>query len=172
MSDTDVQQFAPQLDGEIHAYDEILSPAVITRIYALEVQLATLRTEQEAMQRDGPPGLWKCHACGFQLTKAFMRASDGAVGVDRRPVEDICPNDGMSLRPVTWKEACDNAGDMAVLQMERATAAEAQCATLRQALEQIVDERATGLVWAYKLREVAKAALATPPAGQQETPQP
>lgn len=37
----------------------------------------------------GPPGRWICQTCGFQVTKAFLRASDGAVGVDARPVEDI-----------------------------------------------------------------------------------
>ena len=47
----------------------------------------------------GPPGRWVCPTCGFMLTTAILRASDGAVGVNRRPVEDICPNDGSSLRP-------------------------------------------------------------------------
>ncbi len=52
----------------------------------------------------GPPGHWICSTCGFVLMKMMLRASDMAVGVDAREVQDVCPNDGSSMRRKTWKE--------------------------------------------------------------------
>lgn len=83
---------------------------------------------------EGVPGSWKCQACGFELTKAILRASDGAVGVGRRPVQDICPNDGTSLRPVTFEEDSEDANRVAFEQMKRADALEREREQLKAAL--------------------------------------
>ncbi len=72
----------------------------------------------------GPPGQWRCPTCGFVLMKMKLRASDMAVGVDARPVEDVCPNDGASLRPKTWKEDALDSDRVGREQMHRADIAE------------------------------------------------
>src|SRR6185503_77575 len=79
----------------------------------------------------GPPGRWICPTCGFVLTKAILRASDGAVGVDASPVQDICQNDGSSLRQVTWKEDAEDANRVGLEKMKRADVAEAKIVLLR-----------------------------------------
>jgi len=70
----------------------------------------------------GPPGRWICPTCGFSLTRAILRASDGAVGVDTNPLFNICTNDGASLRQVTWKEDAEDANRVGLEQMKRADA--------------------------------------------------
>lgn len=97
----------------------------------VEADLATARAAQQQAERerdeaksDGPPGRWICQTCGFQVTKAFLRAHDGAVGIDARPVEDVCPNDGTSLRRIIWKEDAADANRVGMEQMQRADTAE------------------------------------------------
>lgn len=94
------------------------------------------RDQQEQVS----PGVWLCETCGFKVVKAILRASDGAVGVDSRPVHDICPNDGASLRPQTWKEAASEAVTNAVFHMERAEKAESALARDQQEKEQVKKE--------------------------------
>ena len=43
---------------------------------------------------------WKCPKCGFVLHKMFLRASDGAVGIDLSTAREVCPNDGTTLLPM------------------------------------------------------------------------
>ena len=95
------------------------------------------------LRDDGPP-VWICDVCHFEVTKMLLRASDGAVGPDRREVQDICPNDGTSLRRLTWKEDAQRADRVAIEQMKRADAAEAKleqpcegCRRVQQALGEL-----------------------------------
>jgi hypothetical protein len=74
------------------------------------------------------PGAWVCDTCGFRLQKMILRACDGAVGVSRDAVTDICQNDGTSLRPLTWKE--DAESSVGIEYMKRAEAAEARIVEL------------------------------------------
>lgn len=97
--------------------------------FVADVAAFGARCAEEAVE-DGPPGRWICQTCGFQVTKAFLRAHDGAVGIDARPVEDVCPNDGTSLRRITWKEDSEDANRVALEQMKRADALEQQLAAL------------------------------------------
>ena len=63
--------------------------------------------ELDEKATEGPPGDWICQTCGFALHKRFLRSSDMAIGIDAREVQDICPNDGSSMRRVTWKEMAE-----------------------------------------------------------------
>jgi hypothetical protein len=66
------------------------------------------------------------------LTKAILRASDGAVGMDTREVQDICPNDGTTLRRVTWQEEAADANRVAMEQMKRVVQLETTIAQQRE----------------------------------------
>lgn len=95
----------------------------------------TAETEKlEAEHADGPPGQWICRTCGFRLSKMVLRASDMAVGIDDRVVEDICPNEGSSMRRVTWKEDALASDRVGIEQMKRADKAESQRDDLAQAV--------------------------------------
>lgn len=89
---------------------------------------------------DGPPGRWICRTCGFQITRAILRAHDGAVGVDRSVVEDICPNDGSSMRRVTWKEDAEDANRVGLEQMQRADRAESALEKLRAFAQELAGQ--------------------------------
>jgi hypothetical protein len=72
------------------------------------------------------PNVWVCATCGFEVQKMFLRAADGAVGLDSREVQDICPNDGTSLSRRTWQQACGEAVKNAVRFMDEAEALRAK----------------------------------------------
>lgn len=80
-------------------------------------------------------GQWICETCGFRLTRAILRAFDGAVGMDRKEVEDICPNDGTSLRRLTWREDAENANRVGLEMFKRNSELEAQLAALTASKE-------------------------------------
>lgn len=109
------------------------------RAEAAEAALQTVREERDEAQGqlddallDGPGDRWVCRTCGFMLTKAILRASDGAVGMDTREVHDVCPNDGFSLRRVTWKEEAADANRVGLEQMKRADELETALVAARQ----------------------------------------
>lgn len=84
------------------------------------------------------PHQWKCAMCGFVVSKMLLRASDGAVGIDRREIQDVCPNDGTSLTRVTWEESALESGERAIAEMKRAEAAEQERDETVQALKTAV----------------------------------
>lgn len=79
------------------------------------------------------PNQWVCRICGFCVTKMVLRADDGAVGIDTSEVHDICPNDGFSLRRLTWEQNATEAHDEWRKANERAEAAEAKLRALAPA---------------------------------------
>lgn len=79
----------------------------------LREQVATLTRERFV------PGVWICPTCGFTLQKSYLHALDGTVSVDTRPVEEICQNDGASLRPQTWEQEANEARKVAMDALER-----------------------------------------------------
>jgi hypothetical protein len=130
---------------------DLVLPLLAARDAALATALA-----------DGPPGQWICRTCGFRLSTMLLRASDGAVGIDVRPVEDICPNDGSSMRPVTWKEDALNSDRVGIEQMKRADAAEAR---LRELCDEIAADLSPGNEnvkqgeWVAALRDIRQVKL-------------
>lgn len=51
------------------------------------------------------PGAWVCSTCGFTLQKSVLHVKDGSVRADNSPLNNVCPNDGKLMRPMTWREA-------------------------------------------------------------------
>jgi hypothetical protein len=112
-------------DGSLTPYQDIPCPQCQRIAEAIRQGMALV-------EQDGPGHRWVCQTCGFTVMKAFLRASDGAVGPDTREVEDVCPNDGTSLRRLTWKEDAAAAYCVGLEQMKRADAAEAALARVTQ----------------------------------------
>lgn len=50
------------------------------------------------------PGAWICDRCNFVLQKSILFAGDGSVAADTSPLNEVCPNDGQLMRPLTWRE--------------------------------------------------------------------
>jgi hypothetical protein len=63
------------------------------------------------------PGAWVCDQCGFTLQKNVLHVKDGFISADTSTINEPCPNDGMAMRPLTWREA--NEGIMQELIKER-----------------------------------------------------
>lgn len=98
---------------------------------ALTASLARLEAENERLKAESvEPNVWVCQTCGFEAHKMVLRAFDGAVGINSTEQQDICPNDGTSMRRRTWKEACDQAVQNAVAAFERAETAEQRVSSL------------------------------------------
>lgn len=143
---------------------------------AADTSAQTLREENERLQRAARvPGAWVCDTCGFRLQKMKLRANDMAVGVDSSDVQDICPNDGTSMRALTWKEDAEASDRVGIEQMKRADAAESAAQTLREALEtlksaqgQIIPVYNDEFLEARWVRDVATAAISSSPVTQKD----
>jgi len=119
----------------------------------------TLEAEVRSLQQQlAEPNIWICQTCGFTLTKAFLRAANGAVGVDSRDVEDVCPNDGTSMRRQTYRESADAASKTAVDLMERLNTANVQLAEAQQQLTKEY-ERNINLQNAWEAEKEGREAL-------------
>ncbi len=66
------------------------------------------------------PGEWKCPDCSFRLSKRVLAVNDGNVYCDQREDVEGCPNDGMMMRRVTWKEDVADADNAVELWSEKA----------------------------------------------------
>lgn len=60
------------------------------------------------------PGDWFCPKCSFRLHKRFLRASDGAVGIDINAEAEPCPNDEEMMQRLTWKQDAEDANRIAL----------------------------------------------------------
>lgn len=67
------------------------------------------------------PGAWICDKCGFVLQKNILHALDGNISADTSPLNEICPNDNILMRPYTWREANENLYNRAVELMKENT---------------------------------------------------
>lgn len=54
------------------------------------------------------PGQWACPKCEFRLTKNLLDPGTMGVSVDVSQSREVCPNDGKTMRPVTWEEYVDD----------------------------------------------------------------
>lgn len=79
------------------------------------------------------PGHLQCDRCNFRLVSSNLNAMDGSVTA--RNTADICPNDGLPMRRVTYREDLSGAHELWEQQVTRAVAAEAIFSAARGALE-------------------------------------
>jgi len=84
------------------------------------------------------PGVFACPKCKFRLIKQTLYVRSGTVGDDDTP-GDPCPNCGTNLWRVSWQDEAKQAYEVAESQMNRALAAEADAARLREALQPFAD---------------------------------
>src|SRR6476646_7410038 len=73
------------------------------------------------------PGTWICDQCKFTLQKNILSAGDGSVRADTSPLNEICPNDGQLMRPLTWREANEGFYEQYLLEMRRLNWLDAHC---------------------------------------------
>lgn len=74
----------------------------LLRIKRLEEELATVNNLVHA------PGAWHCERCGFVLQKSVLHAVTGAVSANNEPFNEKCPNDGLLMKPLTWKKMSED----------------------------------------------------------------
>lgn len=70
------------------------------------------------------PGCWECPHCGFVLQKSILHTLDGGISADNSPINEICPNDGKLMQPLTYKNAYRGLLKSCESQIKRAVAAE------------------------------------------------
>lgn len=49
------------------------------------------------------PGIWECPTCGFTLSRNYIYATNGTVGVNDEDLQEPCPNDGTAMMRQSWK---------------------------------------------------------------------
>lgn len=99
-----------------HREVELLEPmTVITTLTELEeshlenrnlrLRIASLEGIIRKLQKadEWLPGQWLCQKCGFSLCKSIMYTSDGSIGANKSPLNEICPNDGTLMVPMTFE---------------------------------------------------------------------
>lgn len=75
-----------------------------------------------AVFSDVMPGAWECKECGFVLNKSIL--SVNGVFANTSPLNEICPNDGKLMVPVTYKSAFGGLLKACETQIKRAVEAE------------------------------------------------
>jgi hypothetical protein len=124
-------------DGDIHRLMKhwegmFREPGLTIRREAVEplARLAiTARDERDAERY--VPGEWECPKCRFTLQKNFLHAQTGTVSVNDEEVREVCPNDGATLERQTWAALARQTQKIALEEMTRAAALEAENAALQ-----------------------------------------
>lgn len=50
-------------------------------------------------------GAWECSKCGFVIQKNNIFIRSGTIDADDSPLNEVCPNDGQLMKPLTYKMA-------------------------------------------------------------------
>ncbi len=69
-------------------------------------------------------GCWYCEKCGFTLQKSVLYVQSGNIGADNSPFNEVCPNDGQLMKPLTLRKAYDDLVAACETQIKRAVEAE------------------------------------------------
>lgn len=72
-------------------------------------------------------GVWICDKCSFVLQKNILHAYTGSVTANDEPFNESCPNDGVLMRPLTWREANQTLFDALILERNRLNWLDAHC---------------------------------------------
>lgn len=116
-------------------------------------QAATVELQARVAEAEADryvPGVWRCPACTFQLTRSVLYVKSGTVGADIGPLIQHCPNDEVAMERVTWKEYAKNIATVCEQQIKRAYDAEQARDRLQiwkdqvMELERSWDEQAVG----------------------------
>jgi len=100
------------------------------------------------------PGAWICPKCGFVLQKNILHTGDGSISADTSPLNNKCPNDGVLMRPFTWREANEELFNELVKERSRLNWLDQHCSFVAD------HEYCLGPFKVGQLRELADAGLA------------
>lgn len=75
--------------------------------FMLTTPVITTLARGDMLANDRVPGQYRCTQCEFALSRAFMRASDGAIGREPMSTINYCPNDESEMVPLTWKQCAE-----------------------------------------------------------------
>lgn len=80
---------------------------LMSKLLNLPLLLAAERERDELRKQLDPhmPGAWTCPKCNFTLQKNVLSVTTGNIGADTSPLNEVCPNDGQLMKPLTWREA-------------------------------------------------------------------
>jgi hypothetical protein len=99
---------------------------------ASKLSLAQSKEIERLVKDSTYPGAWECEKCGFLLQKHILSALFG--NADNSPLNEICPNDGKLMIPVTYKRAFEHSIKDRERQVKRAVKAEADLDRLRKSV--------------------------------------
>ncbi len=112
----DVKQLAEEIGFEGDFYQ--LVPPVGTAHNALDdarwTRLVWERLHEVEREHLYVPGDWVCPKCSFRLHKRVMSATDLSVGVDASAEPEPCPNDGVMMERLAWKQDATEANRVAL----------------------------------------------------------
>jgi len=127
--------------------------ALRSRLYDASVgELEALRRRLAAAEH--VPGDWACPTCHFELHKRRLHAADGSVSVNDQDEAELCPNDGATLRRVTWLEHVDKMMRSIDEWVDRARAIDKRQAELQG----LLGEHAPAVLEAWKRGQAARDA--------------
>ena len=75
-------------------------------------------------QPEQVPGVWECPHCGYVLHKNTLNVQNAIITPDRSPFNEVCPNDGKLMQPLTYKKAFTDLSTVCEQQISRAYQAE------------------------------------------------
>lgn len=128
---------------------------MVERLKELELENERLNTQLQIDQ--WIKGQWKCLKCSFVLSKNILSMRDGNIYANAEPFNQICPNDGTAMKPLTYKDSYLDICKCCEQQVERAVKAEQELATLqsqntqlKEALMELREELSNkGIVFKY-----------------------
>lgn len=91
-------------------------------------------------------GQWKCPKCEFVLSKNVLSMRDCNIYANAEPFNEVCPNDGQAMKPLSYKESyldickcCEQQVERAVKVEQERTSLLAQIAVKDEALRRCRD---------------------------------
>ncbi len=91
------------------------------------------RTELEAQVY--APGHLECPKCNFHLYETNLYMGSGTTGPGDTDKREVCPNDGVDMNRVTWKEICRGMQKGQDLWLEKTERQETELVALRARVE-------------------------------------
>ena len=85
------------------------------------------------------PGAWTCDKCGLVYQKNLLMAATGDIKADTSPLNERCPNDGVLMRPLTWREVNEDLYQRLMLAEKRLRWIELNWQHLEQPLGEFLD---------------------------------
>lgn len=125
---------------------------LVARIQQLERELATAQIM---------PGAWQCSKCRFVLQKNVLHTGDGKISADTSPLNEVCPNDGQLMRPLTWRDANEEFYKANLKLSQERDQSRAEGAVMRACLKKFAAKVECGKARSTETYNEAKRALST-----------